>query len=233
MIFDNGKAEQIYCTYANTGDKSLVADFHDITNDLINAIASALDQPAHHEDLRQEAHLKLQIIITKQKYRTGTRCSLYTFLSAALKNAMIDYLRKLKDTCEFTDYGEDFIMGEVAELDEQLFRNYYQYRFPSKPGYYNIATYIVDTLMERLRKPKVLTTLTSLYDLPRAQAILLHNSVELFMLASRSDIETNMEKSISCATNGKELTLYPESVLLGYPGVVGYKKLLAIIYGRY
>lgn len=227
------QAEKAYRAYAVTGDESAIISMHTLANDLISAIACSLDQPTHYEDLCQEAHLKLQIIITKQKYRTNTRCSFYTFLSVALKNAMIDYMRKTQDAYELQDWAINCEMDDnYYVMDEELFRSYYQYRFPSLTNCYEVAEYIKDTILEHLRKPLVLNTLTSLYQLPRPRAIIMHNSVELFALKSSSLHLSDLVEPLSYAYNGKEFTLYPESVMVGAPGVIGYKKLLAYMYGR-
>lgn len=215
MIFDSKQAEKYYCMYCARPTDNLAGRIHILSADLIKVIAGSLDD-SYFEDLCQEGHLKLQRIIIKQQYKPHTACSMYTFLDRALRNHMIDWLRKTQEHMELFEHAATVHIPESYSMGE-LFAQYYQERFPSLNGAgLHIARYVKDTILERIRKHLALRTMICVYSLTRSQATLLYNSVEIFLRISAitSSSELDIATPLSHATNGHEFTLHPESVLV-------------------
>lgn len=232
MIFDSIQAEKLYCTYCHAPKPAHIARLHELAADYIKVIAGSLGTD-YFEDLCQEGHLKLQRIIIKHQYKPGTSCSMYTFLDKALRNHMIDWLRKTQEHLELFESAAIVSIPEPLYGTVELFTCYYQERFPSLNGAgLIVARYAKDTILERIRKHKALKTITCVYSIPRPQAILMYNSVEILLrvLAVTSPSELDITIPLSCATNGHEFTLYPESVLVDCE-FYSYQKLVNHIGG--
>jgi DNA-directed RNA polymerase specialized sigma24 family protein len=217
MILDSPTATQLYIEYINTQDPKLLAEIHKLADSFIQVIAYSLHQPAYQDDLVQEGHLKMHILLSSMQFRTNTTAALYSYLDPAIRNCMIDYLRKQHDYVNIDDVtimcAEPF---HYAVYQSDAFDAYYATRFPSLRDCYLCAEYARDAVMEAVNRNKAVTTLF-LYTKTRQQALTVYRSVQLFLrTSSLMDIpQQTLSTSLSHATNGHEFTLYPESILIG------------------
>lgn len=233
MIFNSVEAERLYKLYTTSPSDALISGLHEISAGLIKAIALSLDRDFA-DDLIQEGHLKLHTIIIGRKYNPG-RCSMYTFLSTALRNRMIDYLRKERTCLTLYDWSGVSVCTPPAVESLPAFDCYYTHRFPSISDN-NPILYSRDALKECLNKSKIITTMHEVYGVPKSRAAVIYNSMVIFArYTSLVDChECDFSEPLAHATNGHEFTLEPERILVGAPHA-NYTQIVrhvSIYYGR-
>lgn len=223
MIFDSIRAKQLYIEYKTTHDARILDALHSLASDLIKAIASSFDR-SYYDDLVQEGHFKFHKLITDLRYNPDNPAAMYTFMSRVIRHHMIDYLRKTEDHLDI-DSICIACSGSIAQVynpsqQDELFLNYYNKRFPSLPHGKTSADYAKDAVLEALDRNRIINTL-ALENLSRVQALIVYRSVLLFLrLTAISEVpELALTESLNYAHNGKEFTLYPESVLIGCDSV--------------
>lgn len=217
MIFNSIEAERLYALCLCDNNPAAITKLHELSAGLIKAVALSLD-PSCADDLIQEGHLKLQTIITAKKYKAN-KCSLYTFLSVALRNRMIDYLRKEKSYLSLYDNCPAHCNTSfVSSYNHELFDCYYPRRFPSLT-HPSVIGYTKDALTENLSKARVIETIWRNYGLPKGRAAVMYNSVQIFLrYVSIIDCDIDsLDEPLANATNGHEFTLIPESILVHAP----------------
>lgn len=231
MIFDSVTAKELYIEYAKSRDPVLLERLHVMVSDLIKVIALSLDRNEYYDDLVQEGHLKFHRIIINLQFRVDSPAAMYTFLSKVLRNYMIDYLRKIRATCDLDSITltcDDIYRCDTTTLDT-WFNRYYPDRFPSLYHGYNYAEYAYDAIIELVNRNKAINTLLLHPQLTRPQAIIIYRSVSVFIaIATVLDLTPGtLSKSLKYAHNGSEFTLLPESKLAGCSDALDYNGLLA------
>lgn len=214
MIFDSVLAGQLY-TRSVLGDKQALAELHSISDNFIKAIAMSVCVESV-EDLTQEGHMKLLALVLNDSIDV-TRSSLYTYLSVALRNHMIDHMRRDVNYAYLSDTVECFTPPDTT-LDLSHTRLYLRRRFPSLADSISedMAEYMTQAMHECIRdmRKRVIRTLYSMYPLSRSKALVVYHAAEIAVAAELLKSGPGYKRALEFATNGHEFTLIPEYVLI-------------------
>lgn len=215
MIFDGRAAKKIYTDHFNGDDctDSLVRQ----CQPLVEAIATDLSSSGRYrEDLIQEGYVKLLKLLNSRKFVPNGRETggdFHSWLSFALRNCMIDYLRKQKDHEDLPDDIPYKFTLDVSNLT--ALQSWAVARFPSLPPELtsDAAIYIHYALREDVHRKYLGTiiTLGTVYDLDPPTAKLLYHSCRIFIQSG----DANSSDALLLASHENYAnTLIPELVLL-------------------
>lgn len=226
MIFEEDLAQQAWVEYTSTRDKAALHRLHELTVSLIEVIALSVC-PDQFDDLVQEGHLKLQTVVESELYN-GTRGTLYTFLSSALRNHMLDVLRRdSRQACD--DLGDDEIESCLAMpvisyscIDVDAAMGYGIRRFPSLHNSISAdaTRYIISSKLEAVSGGSrgVIRTLCCMYDLDRVISRTLYFSMTILvrMMSLGLDWSVYQDQALAIVNDeySMEISLVPEVVLM-------------------
>lgn len=218
MIFDTDEVELLYEEYQEGQD--VLDDIITFSTPLMEVIAMSVCPPMA-EDLVQEGHLKLMNIVTCDQYRPE-RGSLYSFLSMAIKNHMIDVLRRQgneyeEDCDEYASTSDTTLLPCVVDGDCIVQYNVARYSYHSSVVQ-DASTYVLSSATENICEGSrgVIRTLSLLWPMNRAVARTLYFGTVAVARLSVLDMnwQCNIKDAINLAKAGAEASLLPELVLM-------------------
>lgn len=207
LIFDNEKVQTLVGKYNSNGAEPLVlGEILSETHTLISVITSKYSQgDIDQEDLMQEARLKLIKAIPKFDGSRGTKA--YSFFSTVIRNAAVDYVRKLRTDSDIDEYTEDLTDG-IDDLDfisilVEDMREWFVSRFPTimVPVLASdiLECVIGDLLDENCGTRKAITNLEDDYEYSRIEARIIYRVVlmRLRSTMARSGIRIDHLEEVS------------------------------------
>lgn len=213
MIFDSDFFNEVYQDYIAYQDPLDLEDLCDEVHGLIEAIAVSIS-PTLSEDLSQEGHLKF-LQLCQSGVINPERGSVYSFLSFALRNHMIDYLRGLQDTDELTDLatGKDYTANiDISNILDAM-QDYAYDRFPSlqEETIEPLITYIFDAIREEAKGKArgIIQTMQTLFGLNRSQSYAIYHSCVIFLRCELLGIG-NYDAMLDAVAKAKEFSLVPD-----------------------
>ena len=234
MIFDNVRALYAYEMFVRTQEHVYLNDLHTETMPLIEVIALSVNQQ-YYLDLVQEAHEKLTIIATTVKYQRS-KGNFYAFLSTALRNAMISYLRKERTHDELDEEYCEVGASMDGFLVERKLLPWVCQRFPSypEPMVCDAAVYIACALDERVRGQNrgIKRTLQMWYPFDDwSQVTTFYNSVVAYSRIEDTRYEEEALLVVKHTSLVIEKTMLPEVVLA--IGAKSATALIKVLHGSY
>ncbi len=219
--FDSEQAEQLYWL-AVRGDAQAAATLHECSQPLFEVIAwSVTGSSDVHDDLTQEAHLKLALVLQQDTY-CPSRGSMYSFLSVIIKNHMIDVLSRRGWICEDLNEGADVPAG--ANLDEVKHKiaEYTLRRFSKVDPHVTMdaTLYVIDATVESVndRSRGIIRTMCAMYMMERSTAWSIYWSVVAVLRMEFADEvidwQTNIPKALAAIEEHGCLSVLPELTLL-------------------
>lgn len=230
MIFDDQEVTRLYLEYVAAGGDELVCRIHDQTDSLIRSIAASVCWGPEIDDLVQEGHLKLHSLVTCQRYDPGRGSTMYNFLSQALRNHMLDFMRKCEDTEELPeddDDGDDLaeisqasvVVHEVSDQSRlQAVRSYELGRYPSLPKLVveDAVDYVIHALTESAcgGYKGIIRTLQVRYGLERRTATTMYYSTMAVLRMTLLGLDWVQHIGRADVNCGNETSLLPEMTLM-------------------
>lgn len=242
-FFDSALVAELYDEYRMTASREVLTDIHEASRQLIEVLAVSMrDSLVSHDDLCQEGHIKLQELVFQGSYNRS-RGSMYSFLTSALRNRMLDMIRGERDHDDISEYDEllsgnglhSVSVSHSVHTDELC--SYMDKRFPSlRDEIVNGAVkYILAALQEGCSggyKGVVRTLCTTFVsDRPMASAVYFSTLSIIRMDCMGYDWLIHRDDALLLLDDcTMERTLMPEVVLLlGMAGAT----VLSFVFGGY
>lgn len=196
-IFDDDKVTELVIRYNSNGrDPQILGEIFLESNNLISVIAIKYcdGDDDLKEELMQEARMQLVNAITRFDHTRTT--TLFSFMSAVIKNRMVDVVRKFKPEYDIEE-AQNVTSDEQSNEDDYVgiivdsLRRWFVTRFPSMVKPY-LATEILECIVHDLintdvGKRKAINYLINDYGYSRADARILH---EACVVKLRSNAES-------------------------------------------
>lgn len=223
MIFDNEKAEALLQKIRSDGLAEDIAVLHEMARPLIEVIAHSVCS-SRFEDLVQEGHLKLQNVVSQDKFESG-RGKLYSFLSVVIRHSMLDVINRDRDLV----LVEDFLCGDLEDasvlyesINKDAVVRYLSARYMNMYDdsvLRDIVSYVVDACVEGVCEGQrgIVRTMISEYGICRGEANALYISavVAIRMEMLYVDWTDNIDAAVEIAKMSKFLwTSIPDLALI-------------------
>lgn len=233
--FDSIAVKNLYML-AVRGDVTAIECLHKACDPLIRVIAFSVDGSGRQTgDLIQEGHLKLQLMVRDKQYSVGRGRSTYAFFSTALRNHMVDCVRK---GCREYPSEEVYVNadGDQPVIDKRWegIVEYAAKRFPDVSEHVaaDAACYVIDAVIETANKQSrgIIRTLRSVYGMNQETAYAFYWVMVSLLRMELLGVGRQMKM------NGTELgpNLFPElSLLLGKQGAELVQKVFGGAYMKF
>lgn len=213
-IFDNDKVTELVIRYNSNGrDPQLLAEIFLESGNLMSVIATKYcgGDDDLKEELMQEARLTLVGAIPKYDHTRNSK--LFSYMSAVIKNTMVDVVRKFKPEYDIEEAQNVVADGQSNEDDYvsvivDSLRGWFVARFPSMVKNY-LASEILECIIRDListsiGKRKAISYLVKDYGYSRDNAKTLHEACVVKLRSNAESYGVYPTKKVS------ENSLHPE-----------------------